>query len=190
MALSQARLAASLLDIFVAKSGIRSVETFEEKWAEAYDRYARAAEDVSGEGPATVNAAGFRQALDFRSARTAADFCRQFERAFVAYWTAAVFQVGTPPPPTPPCPNVGGTAIFSSETSSVVSAVTPQVMFRQLLPQISMVPPRATPEERAAAIAGAMHRATVSAVLVLITGLDTTPPPAGPLPVTNVCTIR
>lgn len=190
MALSQTRLAASLLDIFAAKASIRTVEDFEERWTDAYDRYAREAEDVSGERPTTVNAVGFRRALNFRVSRTAAEISRQFEQGFVTYWTGAVFQVGVIPPPTPPCPNVGGTTIFASETSSVVAWITPRIMFAQLLSEFSVTQRGDTIQARANSIAAAMHRATTSAVLVLITGLDTTPMPGGPLPITNTCTIR
>lgn len=189
MTLNPSRLASSILDIFTNKAGINSVEEFERSWAAAYDDYAREAEDVSGERPLTVNAPGFRQSLNFRSSRHPSIIAAQFEAGFRAYWTGAVFVFGVPPPPVPPCPNVGGNTIFGIELSSVVSAVTPGVMFSQIFPEFSMAFRGDTIASRASAIAAAMHRATTTAVLVLISGTDTTPPIAGPLPIVNLCGI-
>ncbi len=187
MALSAATLAQSLVQIANGKDGMPSLLA-EDLWATAYDLYARAAQDVSGDLLLSANRAGFRAALSFDGSRSAMEIAHQFELAFVAYWTGAIFSVGIPPPPVPPgCPNVGGNTIFASEVSSVVVTVLPGVMQAGLLPEFMQnsgeIP------DRAQAIATAMHRATISAVLVLITGIDTTVPPTGPLPITNTCVI-
>lgn len=188
MALSQAKLAGAILDIFANKAGVSSVELFEERWASAYDSYARDAQDISGEAPITVSAVGFRRALNFRVCRHASQISAQFEQAFQTYWTGGVFQFGIPPPPVPPgCPNVGGNTIFGVELSSLVTLVTPGVMFSQVYPEFSTAFRGDTIQARASAIAAAMHRATTTAVFVLISGTDTTVPT--PLPITNACTI-
>lgn len=188
--LSQASLAASLLDIFASKDSIRTAQEYEERWASAYDAYARQAQDVSGELPITVNGTGFRRALNFEASGSAAALAAQFEAAFQVYWTGAIFSFGIPPPPVPPgCPNVGGTSIFSTELSSLVIEVVPSVMQAQLVTQFSVASREESIESRAQAIASAIHMATTTAVFVLITGLDTTSPPTGPLPVTNTCRV-
>ena len=188
MALNQAKLAGAILDIFANKGGVSSVELFEERWASAYDSYARDARDISSEGPLTVNSIGFRRALNFRASSHASIISAQFEQAFQTYWTGALFQFGVPPPPVPPgCPNIGGNTIFGVELSSLVTLVTPGVMFGQIYPEFLTASRSDTIEARASAIAAAMHRATTTAVLVLITGVDTTVPT--PLPITNICGI-
>jgi hypothetical protein len=152
-----------------------------------YHDYAREAEDVSGERATNLDKAKFENALNLSRSRTARQFCKQLDRAFVAYWSGTVFAVGAPPTPTTACPNVGGTGVFSTETSSVVVSVTPEVLYRALLPIITQ--PEGSAKVQADKMAKAFDEATKSAVAVLIQGQDTTPPPTGPLPIYNVCTV-
>lgn len=190
MALSVAKLTRALVDIGNGKDNLSS-PLAASQWAQAYDSYARDAEDVSTDRVLSVNSGALMAALNFEASRSAASLAQQFELGFVAYWTGAVFSVGIPPPPVPvTCPNIGGNTIFATEITSLVVSVVPGVMFSQLLPELSVARKGESVESRANAIAQAMHTATTSAVLVLITGIDTTTPPAGPLPVTNTCTIR
>lgn len=165
-------------------------------WAAAYDLYASQATDVSGDPVLTKFPNLFELKLagdpgpppepglpDSDEAAEAADI---FDRAFVAYWTGAIFVVGVPPPPTGiPCPNVGGTGIFSVETTSVVSTVT-SGMLKALL-EIEFASKTGAGSDKAVALANIFDAVTKAAVLVLITGLDTTVPT--PVPITNTCTI-
>lgn len=188
MALNQAKLAASLLDIFSSKGASGSAEAFEEQWSDAYDAYARDARDVSGDALLTASPMGFRRSLNFRACSQPQHIASQFEMAFQAYWTGAIFQVGIPPSPIPiGCPNVGGNTVFGVELTSVVILVTPQVVFGQMYPEFSVADRDDSIAARATRIATAMHAATTTAILVLISGLDTTVPT--PLPITNTCRI-
>lgn len=188
MALNQAKLTASLLDIFANKGSSRTVEAFEEQWADAYDSYARDARDVSGDSLLLASPTGFRRSLNFRSCSQPQHIANQFEMAFQAYWTGAIFQIGIPPSPIPiGCPNVGGNTIFGVELTSMVILVTPQVVFGQMYPEFSVADRGDSISARATRIAAAMHMATTTAILVLISGLDTTVPT--PLPITNTCRI-
>jgi len=149
-------------------------------FANAYDLYASNAADASGDLVASKNKAGFESALaGVISPNTpAAAMGAAFEQAFVMYWTGAVFAVGIPPPN-----GVGGTGLFSVELTSMVVTVTPGVLLASIVPELSSTSDDGA--AKAAAFADLFHTATTSAVIVLITGLDTTPPPAGPLPITN-----
>jgi hypothetical protein len=147
------------------------------------------AEDVSGDQVTRVSSNGLRSALNFDNRESASDFCRQIERGFRGYWTGAIFAVGTPPSPAAACASVGGSGVFGSEITSLVVSVLPNVMFSSLLPVVRSFTRETSADDRAKDIAAAMHRATTTAVIVLITGLDTTPGPSGPLPITNTCRI-
>lgn len=159
-----------------------------QKWAAAYDLYASAATDVSGDIVSTKNKAGFQGALLLDDKNTPMKAAQEFENAFVAYWTGAVFAVGIPPTPAAKCPSVGGTTLWSTETTSVVTTITPNTLRSLLLP-IFTDNTQKTALTQLQKIADAFHTATTTAVFVLITGLDTTPTPTGPLPITNTCTI-
>jgi hypothetical protein len=188
--LSEASLARALMQIAQGKDGMTS-SAAEALWADAYDQYARQAQDVSSDLLMSSNSRGFRAALNFSGVTTAAGVSAQFEQAFLAYWSGATFGTLIPPPPVPPgCPNIGGNTIFASEVSSVVTLVTPGVMYANLLTEFSIVQKGESIEGRSAAIARSMHRATTTAVIVLITGIDTTTPPTGPLPITNLCQVH
>ena len=178
--------------LFNRPDGIVNQRDAENKWARAYHGYAGEAEDVSGDTIVTANMAGFRGALTlFSAGATAALTARRFESAFVSYWTGGVFGIGklilSPPGG---CPNVGGNGTWGSEVTSVVMTVVPNVLFSLLFREFQLVRSSDTAASKASAIARAFHRATTTAVKVLITGVDTTPAPTGPLPITNTCAIR
>lgn len=157
----------------------------ERLFALTYHHYAKKATDVSGEYAINLSYRKFQMQLDFQSSRTPEQFCRQLDRAFVAYWTGVTFATAIVPPVLPPCPNQGGNGVFASEVSSVVVGVSPQVLYAELLPVVSSL---STAEGVAThEIASAFDRATKQAVDVLISGWDTTPGPTGPLPITNLC---
>jgi len=158
-------------------------------WTNAYDLYAATAIDISGDFIVTgsANAAGFKNSLSFDTGGTSSSAAADFDAAFVAYWTGAVFAVGIIPPPAGTCPNVGGTSTFGVETTSVVSAITPDVLKTKLLSVLNA--PASDAHAQIQLIAQAFHEATMESVTVLITGTDTTPTPAGPLPITNTCGI-
>jgi len=163
-------------------------------WGDAYDLYAGAATDVSGDAVVVKNKALFISTLQAQlpsdpSTGTAVAASNAFDAAFIAYWTGASFAIGIPPTPAAVCPSVGGNTIFGVEATSLVSVVTPSVLANLLLPIFTDVSTASTAQDKAQQIASAFHTATTTAVIVLITGLDTTPPPAGPLPITNTCTI-
>lgn len=188
MALSQSKLEQSLLKLFANPDSISSQQDAEQKWADAYDSYAKDAVDTSNDPVAVTNFAGLRGAFQFNNQQSAPAFAAQLDTGFVAYWTGAVFSIGTPPLPTK-CPNVGGTGLFATEITSTVITATPGVVLGSLLPVITSFSDTTTAEQKAKEISTVLHAATTSAILVLITGIDTTPPPSGPLPITNTCTI-
>jgi len=192
MALDRSKLSRALRSIFSNPAGVSGAPQAEAMWTNAYDSYGLDAEDVSGDRVTTVNMGGFLSALDFGSSGgTSRKAAQDFDRAFVAYWTGGVFAVGsliTVPPGA--CPNVGGNGIWGSETTSVVVAVAAGVLAGLLEPIFSATREGDTAASKADQIAGAFHDATTTAVSVLITGLDTTPGPTGPLAITNTCTIR
>ena len=156
-------------------------------WTNAYDNYAFTATDISGDIVISKNTAGFNSSLSFDTAGTAASSASDFDSAFISYWTGATFAVGIIPPPTGLCPNIGGTGIFGVETTSVVYAVTANVLKAKLLAVLGA--PASNAQAQIELIAQAFHEATTEAVTVLITGTDTTPTPSGPLPITNTCGI-
>lgn len=158
------------------------------KWATAYDTYASTAVDVSLDLVATKNKPGFQSALVFGESNTPAQAASEFDSAFVAYWTGAIFAIGIPPTPAASCASIGGNSIFGIEVTSIVSVITPNVLNNLLLPVFTNnTGNSALPQLQS--IANAFHTATTTAVFVLITGTDTTPTPSGPLLITNTCTI-
>lgn len=187
MSLNVARLQQALAAWFSAPEAIRSQVQAEARFARVYHEYAREGEDVSGERATTLVPSKFQGPLRFAGSRTAEQFARQLDAAFVAYWTGAVFAVGVVPSPAPPCPNVGGTGVFATETTSVVTVVAAGALFSAVLPVLRKKAD--TVGSQARAFADAIDSVTKSAVTVLITGLDTTSPPTGPLPITNTCTV-
>lgn len=186
--LVQRKLESSLREFFEDPDFSSSAEAAS-KWTEAYDSYARDAEDVSRDRVAVVNRPGFQAALQFDSAAGQAPLMAQlFDTAFVSYWTGAIFAVGIPPTPAALCPSIGGTGIFATEITSTVILAAPGVLQGLLLPIFTAVTKASTAAQQAQQIATAFHTATTTAVTVLITGISTPPPPSG-APITNTCTV-
>lgn len=163
-------------------------------WTNAYDAYAISANDASGDSLLSANKALFEAALlsgmpsdpitgDVTTAATA------FESAFTAYWLNATFNITAliPGVAAGTCANVGGTMLFSSELTSIVTSVIPNILKPALIAELAI--PSNDGAAKAASLADILHTATTTAVVVTISGLDTTPPPSGPLPITNICTI-
>lgn len=169
-----------------------SISEAQSRWATAYDTYASAATDISGDSVASKNKPGFQSALAFLQNNSYAQAAADFRTAVETYWTGATFAVGALVAGTgSPCPNVGGNSIFGTETTSLVTAILSGVMatFQTgLVSEFTSVSDNGA--AKAAALAALFHTATTTGFQVLITGLDTTPPGSGgPLPITNTCTI-
>lgn len=158
-------------------------------WCNAYNAYAMHATDVSGDTVFTTNLAGMISTLAANmpdpATGTPAAGAAAFDLAFIAYWAGAIFSVGILPVIPLVCPNLGGTTIFSVETTSVVVTVAPDTLKNLLAPELLILSNDA--DVKADAFATIFHTATTTAVTALITGLDTTAPV--PLPITNTCTI-
>lgn len=183
MSLDRNKLAQAFAQWFSRPGDIFSTAQAEQRLAEIYDAYAQQAEDVSGDGSTSLSRSDFETRLNFQRSRSADDFCRQVDAAFVAYWTDTTFATNLLPPVDPPCPNVGGTGEFSSETTSQVVEVTANMMHDKLLPLLTRASTSA--RIRAQEMAAVMHEVTTSAVTVLITGEDTGSPT--PSSITNEC---
>lgn len=187
--LNSGKLKNLLVDIFTEPDFKTSLDVAT-AWGDAYDEYARDATDASMDRVAAANKPGFVSAMaSFTNQGTPPTMAQILDTAFVAYWTGGVFAVGVPPTPAAACPSIGGNTIFGVELTSTVIAAAPGVLQANLLPIFSNVTKEQSIRDQAQKIADAFHAATTSAVTVLIAGLDTTPPPAGPLPIMNTCTI-
>jgi hypothetical protein len=157
--------------------------------AEAYKTYAIDAFDVSLDTLVSYNQPGFENSLlTLNNNSTYLDAATAFDLAFTTFWTGAIFSIGLLTVGTPACINIGGTGIFATEISSTVISIIPDILKNLLLPEFSAVD-KNDMIDKTLKIAQCFHTATTSAVVVLITGLDTTPGPGGPLPITNTCTI-
>jgi len=156
--------------------------TMQANWADAFDAYGLNAVDVSGDAVAVVNKAGFQSGLAtvFNPNSTSSVAANAFATAWAAYWTGATFVVGIPPPN-----GVGGNGIFGIEISSVVTVIVPTNLAADLKTIFDEIEADQDPDTKAQQIADAFHAATTNDITVLITGTDTTPPPTGPLPITN-----
>ena len=164
-------------------------------WCNTYHLYAQAATDISLDPVVTANLPGMINILTAQlpdaAGGTIVDAANAFDAAFVAYWTGAVFAIGTPIPPAPPplCPNLfvpPGNGIWALEVTSLVTAVTPGVLAANLQPIFAAF--TADPVSKASDIASAFHDATTTLVFVTIVGTDTMVVP-GPQPISNMCTI-
>lgn len=156
--------------------------TMQANWTDAFDAYALNAVDVSGDPVVTVNKAGFQAALAplFNPDSTSTAAANAFASAWSAYWTGATFAILIPPPS-----GVGGNGIFGVEISSAVTVVVPANLSSDLKTIFDTIDTDQDPDTKAQQIADAFHAATTNDITVLISGLDTTPPPTGPLPITN-----
>jgi len=187
MTLRVYKLRQALVRWFGDSEELISAAQAESRWATIYHDYAREGEDVSGEPAINLSKSKFSRPLNLKQSQTAQQFCRQLDQAFVSYWTGVTFATAVVPSPPLACPNIGGTGVFSVEISSVVTVVAKGVLYGALIPIVSSLGGAAS--TKAAQFAEAFDSATKTAVTVLITGQDTTPPPAGPLAITNVCTV-
>lgn len=157
--------------------------------AAAYADYAQDAQDPSGDRLIAGNTLAMQAALApafASSVGTPAAGAACFAAAHTAFWQAAPFAIGRLPLPGTPGV-VGGSGVFATELSSIVTAAVPGGLQAALTGLFAA--PSTKTEERARAIAQAWHASTL-AVVVTITGLDVTPPPAGPLPIVCVGTVR
>jgi hypothetical protein len=150
------------------------------KWANAYQAYASAAKDASGDAVATAFASKFEDAIkNLGQPQTPAQAAAIFGTAFTDYWAGATFSTGTLP-----ASGVGGTGIFASEVTSAVTVVNAVGLIAALTTEFANN--SATASTKIAALAAKLHAATTTGVTVLISGLDTTPlGSGGPLPITN-----
>jgi hypothetical protein len=161
-------------------------------WRDVYDTYAAVAKDRSDDVVSSKNPAGFAAALTsgWQSSWMIGVAVSTFVSALTAYWTGGAFAVGSLISGTgsSPCVNAGsGTKVFAVEQTSVVTVSS----FSPSYNDIYAVFRNLTEDgyQKAADLAAAFHSGTTNNVTVLITGLDTTPPPTGPLPVTNTCKV-
>lgn len=171
---------------------------FATNWSNAYDTYAKDAQDVSSDpmiySPAHKSAMAARLLTLNVPGGVIATAASTFDQAFADYWlgltppaSAATFLTKVPPTSSVGCPNSGGTGIFSAEASSLVATVTANVLQASMLSLLAI--PSDDPNVKATALANAFHVATTTAVKVTITGTDTTGPPTGPQTITNTCGI-
>jgi hypothetical protein len=182
-----ALVAATLTQALAAIAPTADPTAAAQAWSAAYAGYAAAATDVSLDPVAAVNRAGFTAKLTSLFTTTGnvspATAAQAFGDAFVAYWTGATFATLIPPAPGTPG-IVGGDLIFSKEVSSVVTVASSTTLVTAL--QALFAAPTGDTATRDDAVAQAFHAAT-QAVVVLITGIDTTVPT--PLPITCTNTI-
>lgn len=148
----------------------------------AYDVYARDAVDQSGDQLVTANLPGMQQsfASGLSGSSTANAAAEAFAVAYSVYWIGASFAVGRLPRPGPP--TVGGNGIFSTEIASTVLSVMTDRIYNMMALEFGRL---TTGEEKVNGLAAAMHASTIVSVSTTISGLDTSPPPAGPLPCSN-----
>ena len=168
-----------------------------QRWTDAYATiYAGDAEDYSGDAVATKNDAGCLAILaaNMPSNWTATQAATMWQNAFEALWTGGIFGVGSFGAPGGECPNVGGTMIFSVEISSLVTVVSGATLKIALIPEFNDLSYGDLEQygyNKANDLADIFHAHIIllSSLTTLITGLDTTPPPVGPLPCANTCHI-
>jgi hypothetical protein len=163
-------------------------------WANAYNTYAVAAMDVSGDVLLTSNLAGFTSTLlslipTIPPGGSILEAANAFDTAFITYWAGATFNILIPPPPPNdvPIPPAINNGIFGLEATSIVTTVTAGVLSANLQQEFAII--SSDTATKAAGLASAFHAATTSAVIATIVGVDTTPTPAGPYPITNTNTI-
>jgi len=189
MALNQASLQSAIFDLLDDPDAQGTPQKAAAAWAGVYDDYARNAADVSQDRVSVTNRLGFQSSLLFnKTTGTPATAALEFQLAFTAYWTGAVFAVGIPPLPGVGCPSIPPAPPWATEFSSIVTAVLPGLA-AQLTP-IFLDTANQDLQSRAAQFAAAFHAATTTNVLVTITGITIPPPPAPVgLPVVNICTV-
>lgn len=188
MMLSQATLKDALENMMVNQQGIDPVAAAA-NWADAFDAYGSDVVNINEDGPALPpNKAGFQAALSF-GGTTSAQAAQEFAAAWKAYFTGLTFSPGSPGAINAgPCPNIGGNTIFGVIASSGVTVVNEIPLIAALQAHFDTFS-GTDPAAAADALASIFHSHTITLanLTVLTAGTDTTPPPAGPLPVTNTC---
>ena len=186
--LSQSTLKSALQDLMTNQKGTDKPSAAA-NWADAFDAYGAGVTNINGDGPlAPPNKLGFQAALSF-SGTTSAQQAQEFATAWKAYFTALVFTPGTPGTINGgPCPNLGGNTIFGIIASSTVTVINEIPLIAALQGHFDSFS-GTDPEAAADALASIFHSHTITLanLTVLTSGTDTTPPPAGPLPITNTC---
>ena len=151
-------------------------------WTNAYDTYASTAQDISFDTLISANKAAMLSYLLANMPGPGGDIATSaavWDQAFINYWTGATFTIiQIPTPPNDPGANTG---LFSVELSSLIVTVTPSVLKDLLIAELGVFSNSAA--TKAENLATVFHTATTTAVLALISGLDTTTPT--PLPITN-----
>jgi hypothetical protein len=187
MALLRPRLTQALLNVLGGKSpgfvGFpNSYATAAHNFATAYDSYARLAVDSAGDALVTASSTGFETALAqglFQS-QSPGVCASLFGLAFGQYWTPATF--GTL---YTPATGDGGNGIFLRKTSSKVFGVDTNSLVAALTQEFGRHDLAITDVQKADSLSAILH-AAIAQVTVLQVGLDTTPPPSGPVPIVNL----
>jgi hypothetical protein len=192
MTLSKATLKAELLKIMDSQNPNfvgwpATPATAITNFAAAYNTYATQATDISGDHLILANLPGFIAAITSAMpppspGGTLANYASTMATAFTTYWTAAPFTILIPPPS-----GIGGTGVFSIEVTSLVTVINSAILSTGILTQLNQQFDSA--DDAADAVADVWHTATTTAITVVIVGLDTTPPPAGPLPIINTALV-
>ena len=192
MALNPALLEAEILKIIKPDSPNfpRSIPEAAAAWANAYGIYAKGAMDASKDVLASGNQPGFQGSLKFIAPTgNPATAAAEFGAAFIAFWTGATFVVGTPPLVPAPCPWIPPSVVsWQTEITSTVISAVPGSLVPALTSEFARYESR-SPEAKAKSIAGHFHAATISGVLVLITGIGAQPGIPPTVPVTLTCNI-
>ena len=193
MSLSINTLAQALQDLGDPSSprypGDGSLAQAAERLTRAYDAYASQAVDLGGNRLAAGNTAAMQVALTVTfasSINTVAGAAQAFGAAHTAYWAGAVFTPGAPPPPGTPG-IAGGNGIFSLVASSVVSVAPGAALTAGLLAIFAA--PSTHAADRSQELAKLWDRVS-KMVTVLMVGIDATPSPAGPLPISATGFVR
>ena len=187
MALSQVTLKNALINLMENQRTTDPVQAAAH-WAQAFDTYGAQARNINGDGPLVPpNQIGFQAALTFLG--PAPQTATEFAAAWAAYFAGLTFAPGPPGAVNAgPCANIGGNSIFGVIATSVVTVVNPAPLALALTAHFATF--LGTDSTAAAdALASIFHNHTINVLnlAVLTTGLDTTPPAGGPLPITNLC---
>lgn len=160
-------------------------------WATAFDTYASSVTNINLDPPVTPgNKAGFQAALGL-AGTTSAALAQEFGAAWAAYWAGMTFVPGPAGAiNAASCPNLGGDLLFGVITTSTITVVNSASLIAALTAHFTSY--RGSSRDAAAdQLAGIFHDNTtaVASLTVLTVGVDTTPPIAGPLPITNTCRV-
>jgi hypothetical protein len=154
---------------------------------DAFGAYAQAAQAVSEGILQTPNLPGMKSSLEqaWAASKSAEDASLGLANALAVFWLGATFQLAGAIAPGLPGTS-GGNGLFGVISSVAVTtfAITP--MHQALLAEFGN---KYAGPQKSAAIAAVIHDQLPACVVVETLGLDTTPPPSGPLPIENRGTI-